>query len=521
MEDRRSRIAALEKAFAVLELFGPSAPELRIVDIAARTGINRSSVQRLTHTLVKSRWLRRDDSNGVLSLDHRVGYPAHVYLYSNQLIDLVMPQVVALNAATGLNCDLWLRDGTDAVTLARVPSPAASIALAPVGSRISLCNSAPGRALLAVMQPEALAGFFADHATLHGQVASKALASRIATERDAGHASDTPEESEAGIVLAAAFRDAAGEPLAAVSISGIRNRTMARNVAGALREAVARLGELRVSAAVRPANVEANTRYVWPLPDDEGDPLAIAAISKSLHLLQCFHPATPLLTLTELARQTGFPVPTVQRIADTLTGLGYLEKDTKKRAFHISVRSLDLLYRFQMSSGLLRSIWPRLVRLREDCGLRCSFCILDGTEIVHLLHVQSHPQPAFRTAYPGRRLPAVSSSGGRAMLSWLPEEELDAVLAASSIASATPYTTTDKATVRAEIMAARGRGIAFTDRQSIRDEVNVAAALAGANGRPYGAIVISAPVHSWNIERLEQEVVPLLMSQGRGGTLFG
>lgn len=479
--DRRARIAALEKAFAVLELFGPDAPELRIADIASRAGMNRSSAQRLVHTLVKSGWLQRDAAGGVLSLAHRAGYPAHVYLSSNQLIDLVMPLVVELNARTGLSCDLWLIDGGDAVTLARVPSPAASLALAPVGVRIPL-------------------GVFG---------------------HEAGFSHDAAQAGETGQLIAATFRDAAGRPVGAISVSGLRNEAAARQASALLSETVARIDELRVTPAVRPANLEPNARYIWPLPDDEGDPLAVTAVAKGLHLLQFFHPATPLLTLTELSRQTGFPVPTVQRIADTLAGLGYLERDDKKRAFHISVRSLDLLYRFQMGSGLIRSVWPRLIRLREECGLRCSFCILAGTEIVHLLHVQSRPQPAFRTAYPGRRLPAVSSSGGRAMLSWLPEEEMDAILAASAIAPGTTFTVTDKREIRADITAARPRGVAFTDRQSIRDEVNVAAAVPGPNGRPCGAIVVSAPVRSWNIERLEKEVVPLLLSHARGGLMPG
>lgn len=73
-----------------------------------------------------------------------------------------------------------------------------------------------------------------------------------------------------------------------------------------------------VTRAVRPANLEPNPRTLWPLVDDENDPLAVTAVSKSLHLLQFFHPQTPLLTLTQLSQQTGFPVPTVQRITDTL-----------------------------------------------------------------------------------------------------------------------------------------------------------------------------------------------------------
>jgi DNA-binding IclR family transcriptional regulator len=178
---------------------------------------------------------------------------------------------------------------------------------------------------------------------------------------------------------------------------------------------------------------------------------------------------------------------------------------------------LDLLFKFQMSNSLLKMLWPRLIRLREECGLRCSFCILDGTEIVHLLHVQSRPHPSFRTAYAGRRLPSLSSSGGRAILSYLDEPEIDMILNDSIIEMATPHTIADKAMIRAEIREARHRGYAFTDRQSIHDEVNVAAAVFDSNRRPLGAIVVSAPVKNWSIERLDRVVAPLLLSHARSG----
>ncbi|MDP9730776.1 UNVERIFIED_ORG: DNA-binding IclR family transcriptional regulator [Rhizobium sp. SORGH_AS260] len=510
--DHRARIAALEKAFAVLEMFGPETPELRIADVARRGGMNRSSAQRLVHTLVKSHWLERDALSGVLSLGHRACYPAHVYLYSNELIDLVMPLVVELNARTGLSADLWLLDGKTAVTLARVPSPAASLALAPVGSRAALAETAPGRALLSLMDATTLDTFLATWTGNEGL-----LRERIASERSVGFSFDGTGDGGSRQVIATAFRDAAGQPLAAISLSGPVDTEAAGTVTGQLCETVSRMGELMVSRAVRPANLEPNPRTLWPLVDDENDPLAVTAVSKSLHLFQFFHPQTPLLTLTQLSQQTGFPVPTVQRITDTLAGLGYLKKDQPKRAFHVSERALDLLYRFQMGNALLRSVWPRLIRLREECGLRCSFCILDGTEIIHLLHVQSRPQPAFRTAYPGRRLPAVSSSGGRAILSWLPPGEIDRILSESPVQPGTPFTVTNKDEIRTEILEASVRGVAFTDRQSIRDEVNVAAAVPGPEGRPAGAIVVSAPVHSWSVERLEREVVPLLVSHARGG----
>jgi DNA-binding IclR family transcriptional regulator len=519
-DDHRGHIAALEKAFRVLELFGPETPELRIADISQLADMNRSSAQRMVHTLVETGMLNRDERTATLTLTHRVADIAHTYLTSNNLIEFVMPHLVGLNAATGLSCDLWLLDEDDVITLARVPSPAASLAIAPTGQRLKAIGSAPGRALLCLLSAQDSNSRW-QHLVENERLSpdtAHVLQDTLAQEKLAGFSFEEGARTGGQNMLSVAFRNGAGEPLAAISLAGPSTDPVGLKALGeTLARTAHQLSELRITASARPAYFEQKTETVWPLLEGENDPLFVASIGKGLHLLQFFKPSSPERTLTELHRLTGFPVATVQRLTDTLMAIGYLNKDERRRTFHLSVRGLDLLFKFQMSNPLLKSLWPRLIRLREECGLRCSFCILDGLEIVHLLHVQSHPNPSFRTAYAGRRLPAISSSGGRAILSHLGQSEIDAILNDSVVELATPHTVADKSIIGREISDARQRGYAFTDRQSIRDEVNIATAILDASRRPLGAIVVSAPVKNWSVERLERVVAPILLSHARSG----
>ncbi|WP_149743788.1 IclR family transcriptional regulator [Rhizobium sp. NFACC06-2] len=519
-DHRKGQIVALEKALSVLELFGPERPELRITDIARMAEMNRSSAQRIVHTLVETGLLLRDEHSSTLTLSHRVADLAHTYLTSNNLIEFVMPSLVDLNASTGLSCDLWLLDKDDVITLARVPSPVASLTIAPTGQRLPLAASAPGRALLGLMSD------IQRNSCLQRLVQNNRLAPASATtiekgveqELAQGFAFDAAETKVGQTMLAVAFRNASGDPLAAISLAGpSSNPSELKALGQQLSRAAHHLSELRISNGTRPLFLEQKADpHLLPIPADT-DPLFVNSVGKGIHLLRLFRPSTPEFTLTELHRLAGFPIPTVQRLTETLISTGYLLKDDRRRTFELSVRALDLLFKFQMSNPLLKVLWPRLIRLREECGLRCSFCILDGTEIVHLLHVQSRPHPSFRTAYAGRRLPSLSSSGGRAILSYLTDHEIEAILGNSVIEMATPHTIANKELIRQEIKDARQRGYAFTDRQSIREEVNVAAAILDANRRPLGAIVVSAPVKNWSIERLDRVVAPLLLSHARSG----
>lgn len=527
-EDHRTRIAALEKALAVLEMFGPATPDLRIAEIAEATGMNRSSAQRVTHTLVRCGYLRRDPVSSALSLTYRSACMAHTFLSTSHLIDLAVPALVDLSARTHLRADLWVMHGADVVNIARVPSAAHARTMAPIGQRLPALACAPGLAMLSRMP----AFEYAQRIGELTAVAAGANGAAVALEERAGYVETLKEAAACGYVvepgdhahdegtIGAAVLGADGECLAAISVSGwlgepVVEELTARLVQPVLATARA-LSNLRIQAWSRAVSRPAEGKDALPaIADDEEDLLFISSVARGFRVLEAFTPARSELTLTELHRLTGMPVATIQRIVDTLMASGYVEKDSRHKTFRLTVQTLDLLFNFEMGNRVIKAVWPRLVQLRDDCGLRCSFCMLADTDIVHLLHVQSHPHADFRTAFVGRRLPALSTSGGRAILSMLDDEQLDDILANSALKPITPFTVTDKHVLREAILTARKKGYAFTDQQSIPYEVNVAAPIVDPDGHPLGAIVVSAPRRDWTVERLEEEVVPRLLSYAR------
>ncbi|NPT42493.1 helix-turn-helix domain-containing protein [Paraburkholderia sp. 1N] len=523
-EDHRSRIAALEKALTVLEAFGPAAPDLRIAEIAALTGMNRSSAQRVTHTLVRCGYLHRDEVSLALSLTYRSACIAHTFTSTNHLIDLAMPELVDLSARTHLRADLWVMQGADIVNIARVPSAADSRAMAPIGERLPALASAPGRAMVSRLPAEVLAERIAELAEASDPVltpAEQAACEHAFTDAAArGYVLEAGSTVNDETTISAAVLDADGECLAAVSVSGwlgeVNEDDLVSQFVQPVLATARALSNLRIQTWSRAVSRPAEGKDALAAPEeDEDDPLFIASVARGFRVFEAFTPANSVPTLTALHRLTGLPVATVQRIVDTLMACGYVEKDARHKTFRLTVKTLDMLFNFQMSNRIIKTIWPRLVQLRDHCGLRCSFCILADNDIVHLLHVQSHPHADYHTAFVGRRLQALSTSGGLAILSTLDDERLDAVLASSTPKPVTPFTITDKDTLQRAIVAAREKGYAFTDQQSIMFEVNVAAPIVEADGQVLGAMVVSAPKRDWTVARLEEEIVPRLLSYTR------
>ena len=76
----------------------------------------------------------------------------------------------------------------------------------------------------------------------------------------------------------------------------------------------------------------------------------VTALARGLELLRCFGAKERELGLTELARRTAIPKPTVARLAGTLAKLGYLE--------HMEAEG-----RYRLGAGVLALGYSMLARL--------------------------------------------------------------------------------------------------------------------------------------------------------------
>lgn len=476
VEKPAKTIGTLEKALRVLAVISQTPEDLRIADLVRLTGIDRSSVQRVIRTLEITGLVATRAGGGRVVPGLGAMRYGYAFLAGNPLIDTAMPLLVDLNSSIAAGCDLWLADDGDLVHIARVPSAGGGEMMAATGRRIA----------------GAVAAMLVGSAEGWQEGPDDPFARRISAPIFGGD----------GRLLGAVSIDRSGD--SEVPRLGTALARTARDISGT---------GLQMTSGARPSGLAAA-----PLPraEPEDDPLIIDAVIRAFQLLDCFTPQASALTLTELHRATGFGIPMVQRLTDTLLAANFLRRDKVSKAFRLGARVLDLVHGYQSRTAVLKFIWPRLVALRRQTGLRTSFCVLDGSDILYLLHVQGAARSYYRTAFVGRRLPALSTSGGRVLLSRLDTAELDGFLARVPIRAITPFTVIEPSKVRQEIMSAAAEGVAYTDQQSIMDEVNVAIAVQVGSEPPVGAIVVSAPRPDWDRERLKREIVPALVTLANG-----
>jgi IclR family pca regulon transcriptional regulator len=216
-------MGSVAKCFQVLEALNATARPVGLTELAKLSGLDRSAVQRITHTLRLLGYLRQDAASKAFRLSGRMLEFSHTVLATDQLRARAQPHLEALNRRTSETVNLMELDGDEIVYVARFPSMHAVSVDLHVGSRLPAFCTAAGRAILSQMEPvEALArlksvkrtGMTARTVTdLHG------LAAALDAARKLGYALNNQEAFVGDVSVAAPLLDQHAYPISAINIA--------------------------------------------------------------------------------------------------------------------------------------------------------------------------------------------------------------------------------------------------------------------------------------------------------------
>src|SRR5674476_921256 len=150
------------------------------------------------------------------------------------------------------------------------------------------------------------------------------------------------------------------------------------------------------------------------------------ALTRALYILELFVDEDAHLNAADVADVTSLPRSTVHELITTLTARDYLERQADgsfglgRAALHLGnayTRQFDLL-------GVATDV-ARVTATRT--GETCSVGVLQGSDVFYLAKVEGEEAMAL-ASHVGRRVPAHSAGLGKAMLAFLPQDELRALL---------------------------------------------------------------------------------------------
>jgi DNA-binding IclR family transcriptional regulator len=223
-------------------------------------------------------------------------------------------------------------------------------------------------------------------------------------------------------------------------------------------------------------------------------------------ILDAFESPSTRLTLEQVARATHLPRSTAHRILDQLVRLEWLFHSAF--GYALGTRSLALGGNGGGQLELREAAASALHELQVRTGLVVHLAVLDGAEVRYLDKVGGR----FATAVPARvggHAPVHCTALGKAMLAWLPAEDVESLLV-TELGRQTNRTICDIPTLHQELSRIRARhGLAFERGECFADISCVAAAVRGPEG-PVAAISLVGEART-PLER----VAPLVVDAAR------
>jgi DNA-binding IclR family transcriptional regulator len=197
-----------------------------------------------------------------------------------------------------------------------------------------------------------------------------------------------------------------------------------------------------------------------------------------------------MITVSEVNQHFKIPKSSAYAILQTLKDRGYIHKDENER-YSLSLKLFSLGSELIAGIDLRRSTYPLLQELAEKANITAHVAILEGARAVYIEKIEVMASVRLRTEV-GRTLHLHSTSIGKALLAFRPEEEINRIVATLPLPALTPRTITDPAAFKKELAKVRAQGYALANEENEPEIRAIGAPIFGSNGRTVAAVNLGA-----------------------------
>jgi IclR family acetate operon transcriptional repressor len=231
-----------------------------------------------------------------------------------------------------------------------------------------------------------------------------------------------------------------------------------------------------------------------------GDRHSIQSVDRALYLLETIAEAGGEATLTELANRTGLNISTCHHLLATLIKRGFATKVTGRRLYALGAR-ICVLGHACLQVDLPRRAQPYLEAINEATGEAVHLAALQGDTIVVLAVREARYPVRVHTGKIGKLESPHATTIGKAILAWLPDEEVQRMLA-GGLKRFTEHTITEVPALLESLRVVRRTGYAVEHEEHFAGVSCVGAAIRDQAGTVIGAISASTPLMRADEEHL-------------------
>lgn len=205
------------------------------------------------------------------------------------------------------------------------------------------------------------------------------------------------------------------------------------------------------------------------------------------------------LSLMKISEKTRMDKATCLRFLSSLEEIGVARKDERTRLYELGPKALFLGNGFLKTLRVEEKVRRYLERLVSETEETAFYSIRTGDSRV-TLYLQESSHETRTLVDLGIPIPLTSGCASRAILAFLPEDEIHSILRREAIAPSTAWSITDSSQILKKITEIRARGYAVGIRERAPSTNAVAAPVFNSEG-VVASLVIVGPA-----ERLTKKV---------------
>lgn len=198
------------------------------------------------------------------------------------------------------------------------------------------------------------------------------------------------------------------------------------------------------------------------------------------------------INISEIAQQTGLPLPTVHRLASQLEHRGLIKRQIAGKRYLVGPVLTSLSAKVLNAAFSADKIRSEITSLARKIGEHCQLGVNQFDEITYVETARAELSSGLFFAQ-GRRSPLHGSSIGKLYLADLSDEELENWLSRTPRKKLTKNTLTTAAALKREIKAVQQRGWARSNEELVDGVVGCAVPIRDRSGLMLAGLGVSAP----------------------------
>lgn len=241
----------------------------------------------------------------------------------------------------------------------------------------------------------------------------------------------------------------------------------------------------------------------------------VSSFVKGLNVIRAFDKENIKMTLSDVSKKVDITRSNARRLLLTLETLGYIKQNNNY--FSLTPKILELGYSYFASLPWTDLAYANMKKVVKQCNLSCSISILDDSNIICIMRIQSKGI-LNEGIHVGTKLPSAYTSTGRIFMSHMDDKELKKYIKTLPLKQYTKKSIIEPSKLYESIINSKINSYQLIEEELEDGLLSMAVPIYDHTNKLIAAMNIGSHGSYKNISYLKETVLPILLKAGRDTT---